>query len=152
MKPFPTKELLYFVGKICSIFTTPSSRDLKLEDTRNYPASLHRYFLGVVEAIDEHGIYLTQVTKGLKVFVMKDHLIAIAEEEVLNPDNPKDAEEISAIRCRTNKAKAPIEKLEKKEVLMNFDRDKSKHSPYIDAEAMKRIADDLNKNFGEQQA
>jgi hypothetical protein len=138
MKPFPTKELTYFIGKVCSVFTTTSSRDLKLEDIRNYPASLHRYFLGVVESIDEYGIFLTQVTKGLKVFIMKDQLIAIAEEEVLDPDNPQDSEDIKQF-------------IEQKKIMDELEQNNNQElkTPYLDTEAIKKIAEDLNKNFGE---
>ena len=143
MKPFPTQDIAYFIGKMCSVFVTPSSRDLKLEDTRNYPASVHRYFLGVVESIDEYGLVLKQ-TRGLKVFVTKDHLIAIAEEEVLDPENPQDAEEIKRAMAQMDKMKKQTDELEKRKL------SSAQKSPFVDPEAMKRIADDLSKNFGEK--
>jgi hypothetical protein len=132
-------SLKYFVGKVCSIFVAENSRDLRAEDPQNYPASYYRYFLGMVESIDEEGLLLTQLHKGLKVFVMKKHLVAIAEEEVLNPDNPQDAEEI---RQSIENAKELQKQSEEKPLAF-------KKSPYFDPEAMKRISEDLNKNFGE---
>lgn len=132
-------SLKYFVGKICSIFVAENSRDLRAEDPGNYPASYYRYFLGVVESIDEEGLLLTQVNKGLKVFVMKKHLVAIAEEEVLDPNNPQDAEDIK--RSMEN-AKQLQKRVEEQPLAF-------KKSQYFDPNAMKRISEDLNKNFGE---
>ena len=144
MKPFPSKELLYFVGKACSVFTTQSNRDLRFEDSKNYPASLFRYFVGIIEVIDEHGIFLTQSTKGLKVFIMKDHVIAIAEEEMFDPNNPKDAEEIK--RMEELVKKTAEAKLEAAKIASL-----PKSGQFINPEAMKKFAGDLNKNFGSQQ-
>ena len=136
MKPYPTKELQYFVGKICSVFTTRSHRELTAEEACNY-------FLGVVESIDEYGIFLAQISKGLKVFIMKDQIIAIAEEEVLDPGNSQDAEEIKRSMENMEKMQKQAAELEQSRLLA------LKKSPFIDAEAMKKIAADLNKNFGE---
>ena len=136
MKPYPTKELLYFVGKVCSVFTTTTSRMLGPED-------VHHYFLGVIESIDEHGIFLTQVTKALKVYIAKDHLISIAEEEVLDPRNPQHAEEI---KQSMENMKKRAEELEKKRLPA------LKKTPYFDPEAMKKVAEDLNKNFSESKS
>jgi hypothetical protein len=124
-------NLKYFIGKACSIFTTVSQRDLRAEDSKHYPASYLKYFLGVIESLDEDGILLTQASRGLKTFIMKDHIIAIAEEQVLDPDNPNDAKQIQD-------ALANIEKIED-----NY----PKKSQYLDPDAMKKLADNLNRRF-----
>ena len=124
----------YFIGKICSVFATHNNRDLKAEDTENYPASYLRYFLGVVESIDEDGLLLTQASKGLKVFIMKNHIVAIAEEEVLNPESPADAKIIESAFEYTEELK----------------QKKEEKSQYIDPDAMKKLAEDLNKRFPPQ--
>lgn len=82
----------YFIGKVCTIFTTPINRNYKEENPTSYPQQLYTYFTGVVDGIDNNGIFLTQLQTGLKSFFIWNHVIGIAEEEVLDPKNPKDAE------------------------------------------------------------
>ena len=120
----------YFIGKICSVFATHNNRDLKAEDTENYPASYLRYFLGVVESIDEDGLLLTQASKGLKVFIMKNHIVAIAEEEVLNPESPADAKIIESAFEYTEELKQKKEEIreEVSEMFPNHNIDKTVHA------------------------
>ena len=115
-----------FIGKICSVFTTPLNRDFSKEGN-NYLESMNHYFLGVVESFDEHGLLLTQ-PKGLQVYVTLNHLVAIAEEEVLDPENPDDAKIID--EYKTPEIKLP-------------------ESKYVDPDALSKIAGDLKNNFDE---
>jgi hypothetical protein len=127
MAKFPSPDLQYFVGKICSIFTKPVQRDFRLEGP-NYLQQLLQYFLGTVESIDEYGMLLTQRT-GLKIYIFREHLIAIAEEEVLDPEKPKDAEVIKAIENPP-----PVIDVE----IPNF----------LSVDALSNMANNLKKNFG----
>jgi len=88
------KDLQYFIGKLCTIFTTPMNRDFQSEAPHDYPKALYKYFMGVVESITPNGILLTQVSTGLKTYFMRPQIVAIAEEELLDPENPEDAEAI----------------------------------------------------------
>ena len=139
------KNIEYFVGKICSVFTTPLNRDFKLEGPNSLEQLLH-YFLGTIEAIDDQGILLSQ-RNGLKVYVLKNHLVAIAEEETLDPDNPEDAKIIQEMRPLSVKkqpqslapTEIPVPKQEITEV---------KVPKLLDIDSMTAIADNLKKNFG----
>ena len=73
-------------------------------------------------------------SKGLKVFIMKNHIVAIAEEEVLNPESPADAKIIESAFEYTEELK----------------QKKEEKSQYIDPDAMKKLAEDLNKRFPPQ--
>ena len=87
-------EYNHFIGKLCTIFTVPTNRDLRAENPNNYPQILYKYFMGVVESIDRDGLLLTQATTGLKSYFFRDQIVAIAEEQLLDPDNPEDAKVI----------------------------------------------------------
>ena len=89
-----TNEYKHFIGKLCTIFTVPTNRDLRAENPNNYPQILYKYFMGVVESIDRDGLLLTQATTGLKSYFFRDQIVAIAEEQLLDPDNPEDAKVI----------------------------------------------------------
>jgi len=85
------QNLNHFIGKVCTVFTSPINRNYKEEQ-------LHNYFLGVVESVDSEGISLGQLTGNLKTFLFFPHIVGIAEEEVLNPDDPQDAETIGKLK------------------------------------------------------
>jgi hypothetical protein len=84
-------NLKYFFGKVCTVFTVPINRDYHKENPKTYPQQLHAYFMGVVESIDQHGIMLTQLD-GKKSFFYHGAIVGIAEEEVLNPEDPANKE------------------------------------------------------------
>jgi tartrate dehydratase beta subunit/fumarate hydratase class I family protein len=92
------KNLQHFIGKVCTIFTQPINRNFKEENPETYPEQPYIYFVGVVEAIDEYGVLITQPTTGLKSYFFLRNLVGIAEEEVLDPKNEKDAKTIDHIK------------------------------------------------------
>src|SRR5687768_11238527 len=85
------KKLQYFVGKVCTVLTVPINRDFRSENPATYPEPLFLYFLGVVESLDETCVVLRQVQSGRKTCLMMDKVVGVAEEEVLDPDDPKNA-------------------------------------------------------------
>ena len=117
------QHLDYFIGKICTVFTSPINRNYKEEQ-------LHNYFLGIVESVDEVGISLKQLTGNLKTFLFLRNIVGIAEEEVLDPDNPEDAETIGRLK---EAARKQVENWEQ----LNVPSDSS--SPHIDHEALSKI-------------
>lgn len=84
-------NLTYFKGKVCSIFTVPIQRKMKNTEEE------FQYFVGVVEYIDSHGIFITQISTGLKSYFSLNNIVGICEEEVLDPKNPNDSEIIKEI-------------------------------------------------------
>jgi hypothetical protein len=87
-----------FLGKICTIFTSPTNRDYKSENPKTYPKPLYTYFVGLIEDIDDWGIYTAQATTGLPSFFLWTNVVGIAQEELLDPENEKDAEVIENIK------------------------------------------------------
>lgn len=75
-------DLSYFVGKCCTIITRTMNRNFKEENPMNFPEPVFTYFIGYVEKIEEDGVWLAQLSSGLKSFFFKHSIIAISEEEV----------------------------------------------------------------------
>lgn len=125
----------YFEGKMCSVFTAPHCRDLYRENPKAYPQTLFRYFTGEVKSIDREGITLTQGAKQMRTWVAMQHIVAIAEEEVLDPNDPQDAKYIEACIAEAKKQQEtpPPSALQGKTV---------------DPEALAKLAADLQSKFG----
>ena len=92
MKPTNVKRLQYFVGKVCTIFVNASIQrlfnDMQFND----------YFVGLVDAIDEDGILTTHTVTGCKNYFFLPYVAFLSEEQLLNPDNPSDAEIIKEFK------------------------------------------------------
>lgn len=84
-------NLNYFKGKVCSIFTVPIQRKMKNHEEE------FQYFVGVLEDITSNGIFITQISTGLKSYFSLNSVVAICEEEVLDPKDPIDSEIIKEI-------------------------------------------------------
>jgi hypothetical protein len=92
------KKLEYFLNKICTIFTIPTNRDFKTENPTTFPQPIFHYFVGKILEIDNKGILVQQWNnnnKKLLSYFFIDHIVSISEEEILNPNDPQDAEVIS---------------------------------------------------------
>lgn len=75
-----------FVGKICTILTKPiAKRDFN--DTQ-----FADFFTGLVDYIDEDGVWTTHSITGCKNFYNLLEIIGIIEEQVLHENNPEHAE------------------------------------------------------------
>jgi hypothetical protein len=122
------EQLRYFVGKVCTVFTHPINRDFKTESPQSYPQQLYVYFVGYVESVSETGIMLTQALTGLKTFLFLNHVIGISEEEVLDENDPKHAEE--------------IENFKKQQVVKE---QKKSQSPYVDPDSLNDLVQKMKK-------
>ena len=129
------KNIKYFIGKVCTVFTIPINRNFKEENPQTYPEQLYFYFTGVVEDVDEKGILITQVMgEGLKSYFFLNSVVGIAEEKVLNPSNEQDAKEINAI-TQANE-----------EMQKQLDEFKVNPNEYLDAEEMSVLLKKLRQN------
>ena len=137
-----TKHLDYFIGKYCSIFTKPYNRDLYKENPKN-PGVVFQYFVGEVIAADESGVSIKRIMKGLRTFIPMDSIVAIAEEEKLDPNNPQDAKAIQGI-------------LEAKERAKNnpppqVSANNAFGAKTLDPVALSKLAQDVKSKFSTQQ-
>jgi len=108
------KHLNYFVGRVCTIFTSPTNRNFKEENPEAYPEPIYHYFVGKILAIDEHGILMEQVLspEKLKSYFFFHGIIGITEEQVLNPNNAQHAKEIHDIKAANEEMQNTLKKVE----------------------------------------
>lgn len=99
------KNLEYFIGKPCTIFTRSINRNFKEENPNTFPEQPHHYFVGIIENVDDFGVFVTQVLTGLKSYFFLTGIVAIAEESILDPDVPEDAQIIDKIKLENESAK-----------------------------------------------
>jgi hypothetical protein len=124
----------YFIGKVCTIITTPINRDYKQENPNTYPEQLYNYFLGRVLEIDKDGgVWLEQVMtpEKSKSYFYGRQVIGIAEEQVLNPQHPDHAKIIEQIKS----ANKSIEELTKPT------------GPFVDVNAVGNISKKLAEKY-----
>lgn len=98
------KNIEYFKGKVCTIFTTQINKDLS-EKEANF------YFLGIIEAVDNEGLLITQLSDNLKSYFFKDKIIGICEEKVIPPDSDEGKKIAAQILDQTTPSK-PIDPTE----------------------------------------
>jgi hypothetical protein len=117
-----SKNLNYFIGRVCTIFTQPINRNFKEENPQTFIEQPFHYFVGVIEEIDNEGILVTQIMSGFKSYFFKAHIISIAEEEVLHPENKADAEIIEKLKSANSEVRDKMKEYEtKNESLVNPD-------------------------------
>jgi len=62
------------------------------------PEEATQTFTGVVNNIDSHGVYITDLTSKTRNFFTMDHIVGLREEKVLDPNDPNDQKEIEIIQ------------------------------------------------------
>jgi len=91
MLPETVKLLSSFRGKVCTIFTTPVNHPFDANQMREY-------FVGIVDAVNKDGILLKHHVTGGRTFISMSKFAAIAEEQALDPSDPKHREFIEAMK------------------------------------------------------
>lgn len=87
-----------FIGKICTILTEPIAKS-NFSDPQ-----FADFFTGVVDSIDEDGIFTTHTLTGCKNFYHFKNVVGIIEEQVLNEQNPEHKKIINdMIKSKENK-------------------------------------------------
>jgi hypothetical protein len=138
-----TKQLEYFLGKVCTIFTIPINRDFKAENPTTYPQPVFHYFVGKVIEIDEKGVFLQQWNnnKKLKSYFFIEHIVGISEEEVLDPTRPDDAKVIQDFKKINEKA---IDQTEKKYEELKKQRE-TINDAEIDIDMLSKLSDKIKQ-------
>lgn len=125
----------YFVGRICTVFTVQTNRDFKSENPQTFPQPVFHYFVGRVIEVTPKGVFMEQwnSVKKLRTFFFTDYIVAISEEEILNPSDPKDKEAIEEFKkVNENSAKRASENVEGLK--------KRQGNPYVDIDALSGLA------------
>ena len=137
------KQLEYFLGKVCTIFTIPINRDFKAENPTTYPQPVFHYFVGKVIEIDDKGVFLQQWNnnKKLRSYFFIEHIVGISEEEVLDPTRPDDAKVIQDFKKINEKA---IDQTEKKYEELKKQRETINNSE-IDIDMLSKLSDKIKQ-------
>lgn len=126
------KNLEYFIGKPCTIFTHPINRNFKEENPNSFIEQPFHYFVGVIDQVDEHGILVTQIFTGLKSYFFMNGLISISEESTLDPENEADAQIINEMVEKNAEVREQYKVLENK-------------SDYVNPDAMTDLLKNINQ-------
>jgi len=121
-------NIKYFEGKVCTVFTVAMNRNFKEENPENYPKPIFHYFMGIVESVDAIGIMLKQLNTNAKTYLFIKSVIAIAEEEVLDPAKPDDAKIIEQYKTASDELNQELGK---------FDVQSS--GPYLDPDSISNL-------------
>lgn len=137
------KQLEYFLGKVCTIFTIPVNRDFKSENPTTFPQPVFHYFVGKIIEIDDKGIFLQQWNnnKKLRSYFFIEHIVGISEEEVLDPARPEDAKVIEDFKKINEKA---INQTEKKYEELKKQREITADTE-IDIEMLSKLSDKIKQ-------
>jgi hypothetical protein len=84
-------SVAHFIGKTVTVMTTPTNWQFGVNENAHY-------FVGELESWEYGYIVIRELTSGRKSIISEKHLIAIAEEERLDPDNPDDAARIAEVK------------------------------------------------------
>lgn len=96
MKPISVKALQYFAGRVVTVF-------IKGQLQRSFnDRQFNDYFVGQVDWINEDGLMTTHPVTGCKNFYNLDDIVGFAEEQVLNPEIPEEAEIIKSFTMKSN--------------------------------------------------
>ncbi len=120
MKSTTIKRMQEFVGHVCTILTTsvckPNFTDVQFPD----------FFLGIIESIDEDGVFSRHPITGCKNFYSWPHVVGVFQEQVIEQNDPKYEEILKEIKS------APVERQAN---ILPIDPASGK-SLYVDPDAM----------------
>ena len=121
-----------FVGRVCTVLTVGIGKN-NFQDHQ-----FDDFFTGIVDSIDEDGIFTRHHLTGCRNFYAMNHVVGILEEQVIGEDNPEFEKIVQEVQ------KAPDDK---KPVVMGVDPNAS---PYIDPALLAQLskqAQDFNKKM-----
>jgi len=125
MKAQNLKKLQVFVGKVCTVLTSTVCKqnftDVQFPD----------FFVGVVESIDEDGIFSKHPLTGCLSFYSWSHVVAILQEQVIEETDPRYETIMEEIKNNP----------EKKSGIVPVDVSNSDEVRFLDPESMARIAE-----------
>ena len=125
MKTLTIKRLQdNFVGKVCTILTTTIAKT-NFQDTQ-----FADFFTGIIESLDDDGIFAKHHITGCKNFYTWNHVVGLLEEQVIEESNPKFKEIMEEVK------KTPADQ----QNIVSVDPQASNSSPYIDPDFMAKLA------------
>ena len=133
--------LQYFVGKICTIFTAPINREFNERQNVDY-------FVGRVDGFDDKGILMSHVVSNCKNFYFFQNVISIAEEQLVDSDDPilKEYESI-----KEQKKNQPQQQQQQQPQLQSqpaqYHEEEVNDSPFVDIAAISDLAKKAKESY-----
>ena len=81
-----------FMGKVCTVLTTTVNKT-NFQDTQ-----FADFFTGIIQSIDEDGIFAKHHITGCNNFYHFDYVVGILEEQVIEEDDPKYQEIVNEMK------------------------------------------------------
>ena len=123
MKALTVKRLQEaFAGKVCTILTSTVAK------TNFQDQQFSDFFTGIIETIDEDGIFAKHHMTGCRNYYTWPHVVGVLEEQVIDQSNPEYENIMKEIK------KAPPENQ------MSIVPVDPNASPYIDPDLMAKLA------------
>jgi hypothetical protein len=121
MKTTTIKKLQEFIGQVCTILTSTTCKnnftDVQFPD----------FFLGIIESIDEDGVFSKHPVTKCRNFYSWNHIVGIFQEQVIQENDPNYNEIIQEIKNNPPQRGAFMP--------VNID-----DSPFINPDAMAELA------------
>jgi hypothetical protein len=131
--------LNHFLGKVCTVLV---DRLASFQDKMS-PEVATQTFTGVVNNITADGICITDLTTKTKNFFFSSHIVGLREEKILDPNDPRDQQEIAllqeAVKNKEEKKPEPT-KVEKMETI-------GKESAFVNIADLQRLAKESKNNL-----
>jgi hypothetical protein len=125
MKTTTVKRLQVFVGKVCTVLTSSVCKqnftDIQFPD----------FFVGVIDVIDEDGIFSKHPITGCVNFYPWGHIAGIFQEQVIEESDPRYEKVMEEMKSNP----------EKKSGVMPVDISKNEEIQFLDPESMAIIAE-----------
>jgi len=125
MKAQNIKKLQLFVGKVCTVLTTSVCKqnftDVQFPD----------FFVGVIDSIDEDGIFSKHPLTGCINFYSWNYVVAIFQEQVIEESDPRYEKIMEEIKSKP----------EKKSGVIPVDISNNQEIKFFDPETMAKLSE-----------
>jgi hypothetical protein len=134
--------LKYFVGKICTIFTSPINREFTERQNVDY-------FVGRVDGFDDKGILMSHVISNCKNYYFFQNVISIAEEQLVDSDDPivKEYESIKEQKKTKNTQQQRPQQQQLEPQPAQYHEEEVNDSPFVDIAAISDLAKKAKESY-----
>lgn len=115
-----------FVGRVCTVLTSAVSKNNFMDQ------QFSDFFTGIIEAIDEDGIFAKHHMTGCRNYYAWPHVVSILEEQVIEQTDPKYEEIMAEVRKAPQENQMGIVPVDPAAATTN--------SPFIDPSMMANLA------------
>lgn len=137
-----------FVGKVCTVLVD------KLSDVQSQmtPEETTQTFTGIVNTIDAKGVCITDLVDKTHNYFFFNHIVALREEKILDPNNPEHQQEIQMVQKAAELKQQEIEKKKPKPQPQNDNKVEQleltgKETAFVDIQSLQKLAQNSKRNL-----